>query len=259
MIDLSFTSDKHGRSHNQKLRKSILRGYKKRRRFLDSFEGTRIGSRKLLLKTMDYDDTRSRYLSGPEFENIIHWAWTVIGMTVDEAYSSFRKQLKGNYRNSTLEMFYDYTGIQKFHYWRGEERYTSWTGLYVDPETGLLDMKTLKAHRRLAYKLRKQPKEVIEHNLGTIKLTKNLRKGPTIYGKAYIIDRTTKKLVPGLHRVLIVPEDATFPGIRDKYWKLREYLKTYKKVWVPGFPTILISNKTAFTYMAEYDSEGCAG
>ena len=44
---------------------------------------------------------------------------------------------------------------------------------------------------------------------------------------------------------------------REKYWKLTEYLKTYKKVWVPGFPTVLISNKTAFTYMAEYDSERC--
>ena len=67
MIDLSFTSTKHGRTHGQK----ILHGYKRRRRFLDSFEGTRIGSRKLLLKTMDYDDVRCKYLDGPEYENII--------------------------------------------------------------------------------------------------------------------------------------------------------------------------------------------
>lgn len=253
MIDLSFTSTKHGRSHNQK----ILHSYKRRRRFLDSFEGTQIGSRKLLLKTTDYDDVRCKYLDGPEYENIIHWAWTVIGKTVDEAYSSFRKQLKGDYGKSALELFYYYTGIQKSHYWLGEERYISWTGLYVDPETGLLDIKTHKELRRLAYKLRKQPKKVIEHNLNTIKLDENIRKGITKYGKVYIIDRSTKKLIPGLHNVLIVPEDFTLPTNREKYWKLTEYLKTYKKVWVPGFPTVLISNKTAFTYMAEYDSERC--
>lgn len=247
MIDFKPSSNKHG-WRRVKNNKPAIYGFKSRRNFLDKFEGSRIGMRKLV--RLVAKDRRS-YNYPNQYEAVLSFLWSHVGDYYCDVLSEFCKKTN-KYRRSMMISprlrLDNYLGLTQvgYYYYRNKntvnELPVSSYGFYVDldgkiqvlPDSigGCRNYKVKKRKKSLEHLYKYNEENIIMPDIETLK-TKSIIK----VGSGYVTNLKNSIVSNIPLKVYLIREDRF--DISDKNDKVKDlmYLQNFHPVFVLGRKT----------------------
>jgi len=235
MIELKrIRGYKHGK--DIKNRKSIIFGFKSRRNFLKTFEGTHIGHRRLLKCSVNVDIVVNSW-SGFDHEQIISFLSSCIGKPFSEVSAKFLKRCKRLKVDEVtpLRILEEYVSIRQRKRW---QRFLGsgigWTGFYLD-DNGIVRYNYSEATVDFSFKPRRIPKKIIYENIQNIRLPfKDPKNRTANIGNLWIIRFEGNRLWPEKVPVVLI-DRFDYDRQEECTAKKAEWVSNYIRVYVPGF------------------------
>jgi hypothetical protein len=243
MIDFKPSNNKHG-WRRVKNNKPTVFGFKSRRNFLDKFEGSRLGMRKLVgVATKDF----RKYSYPNQHEAVLSFLWSHVGDYYCDVLSEFCRKTR-KYKNSMItspqSKLDPYLGKRSRKcYWR-RQKYVNGTliganGFYVDAEGkiqilpdyigGSRNFKIKKKKRSLEYLYEYNEKNIIIPDEGILS-TKSIFK----IGKGYVTDLRNNMISNNPLKVYLIEESRFDISDRNDKVKDRLYLQNFRPVFILG-------------------------
>lgn len=227
--------------------KTVLWGFKQRRRAIMKFEGRRMGmKRSLAYGKIDEDYRKYFWRLDADYEAVQALLANCVGMTYQDAQRKFLDRMKRHnhiFREDPIKMFNYYVGLKRHRYRHytikttASENNVSWLGFYID-ENGILRERRSEVYDKYCkFKPRRVSKKYEKFNrIGLAWPAEDPKGKPWKMGLRYVIRMETNKLVSEPVPVWLMLGAKYDRSRGEKSLKDKALMEDYIRINVVGLP-----------------------